>query len=149
LWYEHKYHCFVMWYKCHLPKSSINILSLIYFAPNGLLITSCISDFSCDVRLLWEIHSRKTNYQLYMSIGNLGFELKEWYFQCQQTDSDTENYLSLAVKDFIALPINTIKFDLKVFAYIITSIAAQPTKFTTSSDNVCLHFQNGCYSIAI
>ena len=49
-----------------------------------------------------------------MSIGNLGFELKEWYCQYQPTnsdpeewycqyqptDSDTENYLSLAIKHY-------------------------------------------------
>jgi hypothetical protein len=55
------YRCFLMW--CHVTKSSINILSLICFAWNRLLLTSHISGLVFDVILLWEIHSRKPNQQ--------------------------------------------------------------------------------------
>ena len=41
----------------------INILFLICFAQNGLLITSHISGSAFDAILLWEIHSHKTNQQ--------------------------------------------------------------------------------------
>lgn len=41
----------------HLTKSSINILSVIYFARNVLLVVYQISGFAFDVRLLWEIKS--------------------------------------------------------------------------------------------
>ena len=72
---------------CHLPKSLINILSLICFAESGHLLSyltsqtspsmqdcseksilSHITYFTIDTRLLWKIHSLKTNQRQYIFI---------------------------------------------------------------------------------
>ena len=81
-------------------------------------------------------------------IGNLDifpFDLMEWYFQYQRTDSDTENYLSLCCQTHDAADKkNPIKWTwvLKVSTDIFTSIKARPIKLVCDNVRImpCLDF---------
>ena len=54
-WNNIHYCWFLTWH--HFDKSSLNMLSLICFVWNGLLIVSHILGFAFHAILLWEIHS--------------------------------------------------------------------------------------------